>query len=35
MSDFRTKVIFGVGPIVIDKPFLLWVNDGLMAIFFS
>ena len=31
---FRTKVVFGVGPIVIDKPFLLWVNDGLMAIFF-
>ena len=31
---FSTKVVFGVGPIVIDKPFLLWVNDGLMAIFF-
>ena len=31
---FNTKVVFGVGPIVIDKPFLLWVNDGLMAIFF-
>src|SRR5210317_2396078 len=31
---FRTKVVFGIGPIVIDKPFLLWVNDGLMAIFF-
>jgi NhaA family Na+:H+ antiporter len=31
---FKTKVVFGVGPIVIDKPFLLWVNDGLMAIFF-
>ena len=31
---FRTKVVFGIGPVVIDKPFLLWVNDGLMAIFF-
>ena len=31
---FGTKVVFGIGPIVIDKPFLLWVNDGLMAIFF-
>ena len=31
---FSTKVVLGVGPIVIDKPFLLWVNDGLMAIFF-
>jgi NhaA family Na+:H+ antiporter len=31
---FSTKVVLGVGSIVIDKPFLLWVNDGLMAIFF-
>jgi len=31
---FRTKVVFGIGPVIIDKPFLLWVNDGLMAIFF-
>ena len=31
---FGTKVVFGIGPIIIDKPFLLWVNDGLMAIFF-
>ncbi|MBU25575.1 MAG: Na+/H+ antiporter NhaA [Gammaproteobacteria bacterium] len=31
---FSTKVVLGVGPIIIDKPFLLWVNDGLMAIFF-
>jgi len=23
-----------VGPLVINKPFLLWVNDGLMAVFF-
>ena len=30
---FSTKVVLGVGPII-DKPFLLWVNDGLMAIFF-
>ena len=29
---FSTKVVLGVGPVIIDKPFLLWVNDGLMAI---
>ena len=23
-----------VGPLVIDKPLLLWINDGLMAVFF-
>ena len=31
---FNTTVVFGVGPLVIEKPFLLWINDGLMAIFF-
>ena len=30
----QTKVIAGVGAIVIDKPLILWINDGLMAIFF-
>lgn len=29
-----TDVIAGVGSIVIDKPLLLWINDGLMAVFF-
>ncbi|HEX9882117.1 MAG TPA: Na+/H+ antiporter NhaA [Hyphomicrobium sp.] len=29
-----TPVTIGVGAIVIDKPLLLWINDGLMAIFF-
>jgi NhaA family Na+:H+ antiporter len=27
-------VILGVGAVEIDKPLLLWINDGLMAIFF-
>ncbi|GAA0267725.1 Na+/H+ antiporter NhaA [Alteraurantiacibacter aestuarii] len=27
-------VIAGIGPVVIDKSLLLWVNDGLMAVFF-
>ena len=26
--------IVGIGPVVIDKALLLWVNDGLMAVFF-
>lgn len=26
--------IIGIGPLVIDKPLLLWINDGLMAVFF-
>lgn len=30
----HTRVVFGIGPLVIDKPLLLWINDGLMAIFF-
>ncbi len=29
-----TPVTIGVGAIVIDKPLLLWINDGLMAVFF-
>ncbi|GAB5520139.1 MAG: Na+/H+ antiporter NhaA [Rhodothermales bacterium] len=29
-----TAVTVGFGSLVIDKPLLLWVNDGLMAIFF-
>jgi NhaA family Na+:H+ antiporter len=29
-----TPVTIGVGAVVLDKPLLLWINDGLMAIFF-
>lgn len=29
-----TKVTIGIGELMIDKPLLLWINDGLMAIFF-
>jgi NhaA family Na+:H+ antiporter len=29
-----TPVVLQVGAFVIDKPLLLWINDGLMAIFF-
>ena len=29
-----TPVTVGVGALMIDKPLLLWINDGLMAIFF-
>jgi NhaA family Na+:H+ antiporter len=31
---FDTPVGVRVGPLGIDKPLLLWINDGLMAIFF-
>ncbi len=24
-----------IGPLLIAKPLLLWINDGLMAVFFS
>jgi len=27
-------VVFQAGSFIIDKPFLMWINDGLMAIFF-
>lgn len=27
-------VIAGIGPLVIDKSLLLWINDGMMAVFF-
>jgi Na+:H+ antiporter, NhaA family len=30
----NVPVVFQVGGFVIDKPLLLWINDGLMAIFF-
>ncbi len=30
----ETKVVAGVGSLIINKPLLLWINDGLMAIFF-
>lgn len=29
-----TPVVFSVGTFAIDKPLLLWINDGLMAVFF-
>ncbi len=29
-----TPVVIRVGPLAIDKPLLLWINDGLMAMFF-
>src|SRR5262245_60979202 len=29
-----TPVGVRVGPLAIDKPLLLWINDGLMAVFF-
>lgn len=31
---FKTRVVVQVGELVIDKALLLWVNDGLMAVFF-
>lgn len=31
---FATPVTAAIGALVIDKPLLLWVNDGLMAVFF-
>jgi len=31
---FDTKLTLGVGAVALSKPLLLWINDGLMAIFF-
>lgn len=31
---FETKLIIQIGEFAINKPLLLWINDGLMAIFF-
>ncbi len=31
---WQTRLTIAVGSFVLDKPFLLWINDGLMAIFF-
>ena len=31
---FQTKFTIGFGTLVLSKPILLWINDGLMAIFF-
>lgn len=34
-DDFlETPVVIQVGKLIIDKPLLLWINDGLMAVFF-
>lgn len=33
-SLLGTPMTIGVGTILLDKPLLLWINDGLMAIFF-
>jgi NhaA family Na+:H+ antiporter len=33
-SLLGTPVTVGVGALMVDKPLLLWINDGLMAIFF-
>ena len=33
-SLLDTPVVVQVGALEIDKPLLLWVNDGLMALFF-
>lgn len=30
----RTPIVVQIGGLIIDKPLLLWVNDGLMALFF-
>ena len=30
----QTPVAVKIGPLGIDKPLLLWINDGLMAVFF-
>jgi len=31
---WQTRITLGLGSFVLDKPLLLWINDGLMAMFF-
>jgi Na+:H+ antiporter, NhaA family len=31
---FQTRLSVGVAPLALSKPLVLWINDGLMAIFF-
>lgn len=31
---WNTQITLSIGAFIIDKPFILWINDGLMAIFF-
>lgn len=33
-SLWRVRVTIGVTPLALSKPLLLWINDGLMAVFF-
>ena len=33
-SLLRIRFGFSLGPVVLDKSVLLWINDGLMALFF-
>jgi NhaA family Na+:H+ antiporter len=31
---WETRLTVGIAPVALSKPFLLWINDGLMAVFF-
>lgn len=33
-SIWETKVTIGIGEFILNKPLILWINDGLMAMFF-
>ncbi len=33
-NTWQSKLTIGIGPYELSKPLLLWINDGLMAIFF-
>lgn len=34
LAGLDIPIVAGIGSFVIDKPLLLWINDGLMAVFF-